>query len=277
MKKSLVVFQGKNIRRIWHKEQWYFSVVDVIKVLTDSPSPRQYWGKVKDREFSSIQVSPIWVRLKLRAEDNKFRETDCANTKSMFRIIQSIPSKKAEPFKQWLAKVGYERVREIENPELAFQRMRETYRAKGYSESWIQDRIRGIAIRGELIKEWSQRGVKTGKDFSILSAEIAKATFGITPRQHKTIKGLGKENIRDHMTDLEMIFSMLGEKATTEIAKAKDAQGFMENEVAAKKGGRVAGDARKKLQIHTGESVVSGKKHVGRSKKLNLNTKQHPK
>jgi hypothetical protein len=155
---------------------------------------------------------------------------------------------------------------EIENPELAFQRMRKMYRAKGYSESWIQDRVRGMSIRGELIQKWAQRGIKTGNDFSILSAEIAKATFGITPKQHKTIKGLRKENIRDHMTDIEMIFSMLGEKATAEIAKATDSQGFVENEVAAKKGGRIAGDARKKLQLHTGKRVVS-------EKKLNLNTK----
>ncbi len=174
MEKAMVVFEGKNIRRIWHNEQWYFSVVDVINVLTDSPTPRQYWGKVKDREFIALELSPIWVQLKLLAEDGKLRETDCANTESLFRIIQSIPSKKAEPFKLWLAQVGYERVQEIQNPELAQNRAKEYYELKGYPKDWIDKRIRGIAIRQELTDEWKNRGVQEKREYAILTNETQK-------------------------------------------------------------------------------------------------------
>ena len=177
---KLVVFQDKKIRRIYYNDEWYFSVVDVVAVLTDSPTPRQYWGKVKDREFETLELSPIWVQLKLEAPDGKLRETDCANTKSLFRIIQSIPSKKAEPFKQWLAQVGYERIEEIENPELGQDRIKEYYELKGYPKEWIDKRLRGIAIRQELTTEWKNRDVKTEKDFAILTNEISKATFGKT-------------------------------------------------------------------------------------------------
>lgn len=253
---ALVVFQGKKIRRLWHENQWYFSVVDVIQALTDSANPRNYWNMLKSREAEhGVELYTICVQLKLLAEDGKLRETDCVNTQGTFRIIQSIPSLRAEPFKQWLAKVGYERVQEIENPEIAMKRMREIYAAKGYSEDWIEKRVRGIAIRDELTGEWEKRGVKADREYAILTAEISKATFGLTPTEYKDFKGLKKENLRDHMNDLELIFSMLGERATTEIARAKDAQGFDENTVAANKGGTIAGDAKKKLEIETGRSV----------------------
>ena len=260
--KALVVFQDKEIRRTWFNEEWWFSVVDVVEALTDSPTPRQYWGKVKDREFAELQLSPIWVRLKLKASDGKYYATDCANTKNMFRIIQSIPSQKAEPFKQWLAQVGYDRVQEIENPELAQKRMKEIYRAKGYSDEWIEKRVRGIAVRDELTDEWKKRGVEEGKEFAILTSEITKATFGMTAGEYRKYKGLNKENLRDHMTDLEMIFSMLGERATTEIARTKDAQGLVENKDAAIKGGNIAGGARKKLEAETKRNVTSPENYL---------------
>jgi len=259
---ALIVFQGKQIRRIWHNSEWYFSVVDVVEVLTDSPTSRQYWGKVKDREFTALQLSPIWVQLKLTAEDGKLRETDCASTKNIFRIIQSIPSKKAEPLKQWLAQVGYERVEEIQDPELAQKRMKELYRAKGYSDDWIEKRVRGIAIRDELTDEWGKRGVSEGREYAILTAEISKATFGMTPEEYKNFKGLKNENLRDHMNDLEIIFTMLGEASTTKIAKGKNTQGFVENETAAKQGGEVAGIARKELEQRSGEKVTTPENYI---------------
>lgn len=201
------------------------------------------------------------------AEDGKLRETDCTNTEGAFRIIQSIPSKNAEPFKLWLAKVGYDRVKEIENPELAGKRMREIYQAKGYSDAWIEKRVRGIIIRDELTDEWKKRNVGLEKEYAILTAEISKATFDMTPKEYKEFKGLKKENLRDHMDDLELIFGMLGEKATSEIAKAKDAQGFNENKVAANKGGKIAGDARKNLEFETKKSVVNSKNYLLEPKK----------
>ncbi|MBW2989667.1 Bro-N domain-containing protein [Candidatus Woesearchaeota archaeon] len=260
--KALVVFQGKSIRRIWHDDEWYFSVIDIVKVLTDSPTPRQYWGKIKEREFKALELSPIWVQLKLKAADGKYYNTDCANTKSAFRIIQSVPSKKAEPFKRWLAKVGYQRVQEIENPELAQKRMKELYRSKGYSDGWIEKRVRGIAIRDELTDEWGKREIKTKKEYSILTAEISKASFGMTPSQYKKFKGLKKENLRDHMNDLELIFTMLGEASTTKIARKKDAKGFAKNRSAAKEGGTVAGVARKELEKRSGERVVTSENYL---------------
>ena len=196
-------------------------------------------------------------QLKLQANDGKFYETDCANTKNIFRIIQSIPSKKAEPFKQWLAQVGYERVQEIEDPELAQKRMKELYKAKGYSDDWIEKRVRGIAVRQELTDEWNKRGVNENLEYAILTNEISKATFGKTVEEYKKHKNLSKQNLRDHTNDLELIFSMLGERATTEIARTKDAQGFVQNKVAANKGGKIAGDARKKLELETKTTVIS--------------------
>jgi len=265
--KALVVFQGKKIRRTWHNKEWYFSIIDIVAALTDSPTPRQYWGKVKDREFVKLELSPIWVQLKLISADGKMYDTDCANTESMFRIIQSIPSKKAEPFKRWLAKVGYERVQEIKNPELAQKRMKEIYKAKGYSDDWIEKRVRGIAIREELTDEWNKRDVKTEREYSILTAEISKATFGMTPSEYKKFKGLKKENLRDHMNDLELIFTMLGEASTTRIAKDKDAQGFIENKEAAKKGGKVAGVARKELEQQSIRKVSTPENYLSEPEK----------
>ncbi len=228
---KMIVFGAKQIRRIWHDEQWFFSVVDIIAALTDSPNPRDYWYRMKQREkeSSGIELSTLCRQLKLAAADGKTYKTDCVNTEAAFRIIQSIPSPKAEPFKRWLAQVGHERIQEIENPELAQQRMKELYKEKGYPDDWIEKRVRGIAVRDELTGEWQKRGIADQKDFAILTAEISKAAFGLTPTEYKNLKGLERENLRDHMTDLELIFTMLGEAATTEIARNKDAQGFLKN------------------------------------------------
>lgn len=260
---KIVVFQEKSIRRILHNAEWWFSVVDVCNVLTDSADPGAYWRKLKQRlKEEGSEVVTFCHGLKLPAPDGKQRETDCANTEGLFRIIQSIPSPKAEPFKRWLAKVGYERVQEIEDPELATKRTKALYRAKGYSDDWIEKRMRGIAIRAELTDEWKKRQVGLEKEYAILTAEISKATFGLTPSEYKDLKGLEHENLRDHMTDLELIFSMLGEAATTEITKTQDAQGFDENRTAAKKGGRIAGDAREKLERETKKMVVSKENYL---------------
>lgn len=259
METKLVVFQDKEIRRTQHNGEWWFSIIDVIAVLVESSIPRRYWSDLK-RKLSNEGYSELYekiVQLKLVAADGKLYATDCANTETMFRVIQSIPSPKAEPFKRWLAKVGYERVQEIEDPELATARTRELYRAKGYSEAWIEKRMRGIAVRAELTEEWKQRGVKESPEYAILTAEISKAAFGMTPAEYKKYKGVERENLRDHFTDLELIFSMLGEAATTEIARKQDSQGLPENRVAARKGGKIAGDAREKLEIETGEKVAT--------------------
>lgn len=258
METKLAVFQSKEIRKVLHNGEWWFSVVDVCGALTESADAGAYWRKLKQRlAQEGSEVVTICHGLKLLAPDGKRRQTDCANTEGIFRIIQSIPSPKAEPFKRWLAKVGYERVQEIENPELASARTRELYRSKGYSEAWIEKRMRGIAVRAELTEEWRQRGVNGEPEYAILTAEISKAAFGLTPGEYKKFKGLKRENLRDHMTDLELIFSMLGEAATTEIARNQDAQGFVENRVAAHKGGKIAGDAREQLEEETGKKVVT--------------------
>lgn len=257
--KALVVFQHKKIRRIWYNDEWFYSVVDIVEVLTDSPVPRQYWGKVKDREFIALELSPIWVHLKLPAEDGKLRFTDCINTKNAFRLIQSIPSKKAEPFKQWLAQLAQERIEEIENPELAQDRVKEYYELKGYPKDWIDKRLRGIAIRQELTDEWKDRSITEETEFAILTNEISKATFGKNVQEYKEFKGLKKknQNLRDHMNDWELIFNMMGEKATTDITRTRDAKGFEENKQAAKRGGQIAYNARKELEQETGKSVIS--------------------
>jgi hypothetical protein len=260
----IVVFQEKSIRRILHNDEWWFSVIDVVAVLTDSLNPRDYWFKMKIRVKSDdgLELSTICRQFKLPSPDGKERETDCASTEGLFRIIQSIPSPKAEPFKRWLAKVGYERVQEIEDPELATKRTKALYRAKGYSDDWIEKRMRGIAIRAELTDEWKKRQVGHDREYAILTAEISKATFGLTPSEYKELKGLERENLRDHMNDLELIFSMLGEAATTEITKTKDAQGFDENRTAARKGGKIAGDAREELEKETKKMVVSKENYL---------------
>ena len=261
--KALVVFQGKQIRRKWFNDEWWFSVVDIIEVLTESKRPRKYWSDLKKNlTEEGFEMSEKIGQLKLVSSDGKSYLTDCVNTKNAFRIIQSIPSPKAEPFKQWLAQVGYDRVQEIENPELAQKRMKEIYKAKGYSEDWIEKRVRGIAVRDELTDEWKKREVKTDTEFSILTAEISKATFDMTPNEYKEFKGLKNENLRDHMNDLELIFTMLGEASTTKIARKKDAQGFIENKDAAIKGGRVAGIARKELEKETKEGVSTSQNYL---------------
>src|SRR3989344_2279198 len=257
--KALVAFQDKKIRRIWYNQEWFYSVIDIVEVLTDSPTPRQYWGKVKDREFIALELSPIWVQLKLAAEDGKLRFTDCVNTKNAFRLIQSIPSKKAEPFKQWLAQLAQERIEEIENPELAQDRVKQYYELKGYPKDWIEKRLRGIAIRQDLTDEWKYRGVTEETDFAILTNEISKATFGKTVHEYKQFKRLMKpnQNLRDHMTDWELILTMVGEKATTDITVAKDAQGFPKLKRTAKEGGDIAKNTRKELEKKIGKSIVS--------------------
>lgn len=256
---KMVLFKGQKIRRIIFKGEWWFSVVDVIRALTDSSRPDAYWVAMKARikNEDGIQLSTICRQLKLEAPDGKMRETDCANTEGVFRIIQSIPSPKAEPFKRWLAKVGYERVKEIEDPELATKRTRALYKLKGYSDSWIEKRMRGVAIREELTDEWKNRGARDKSDYEILTAEISKATFGLTPIQYKKVKGLAKENLRDHMDDLELIFNMLGERATTEIHHVEDSQGFDKLRSDSKAGGDIAGEARKKLEKRLKRPIIN--------------------
>jgi DNA-damage-inducible protein D len=257
---KIAVFKGKQIRRTIHQNEWYFSIIDIIEVLTESSNPRRYWSDLKANLIENegfVQLYEKIVQLKLIANDGKWRETDTANTETLFRVIQSIPSPKVEPFKQWLAKVGYERIQEIEDPELATKRGRAIYKAKGYPEDWIEKRMRGIAIREELTDEWEKRGVQQEKEYAILTAEIAEATFGIKPSAHKKIKGLQKQNLRDHMTDLELIFTMLGEASTTEIAIQKNAQGFSQNKKVAQQGGEIAGHARRELEQKSGRKVVS--------------------
>ena len=258
----IAVFQESAIRRVWHNEEWWFAIVDVVGVLTDSADPRQYIKKMRSRDAAlDANWGTTCTPLAMQAPDGKMRETNCANTEGLFRIIQSIPSPKAEPFKRWLAQVGYERVKEIETPELASARARELYQAKGYPQAWIEKRLRSISVRGELTDEWKARGVAEGREYSILTAEIARATFGITPTEHSQLKGLEAvktgNNLRDHMTDLELIFTMLGEASTTEIARRSDAQGFNENHTSAQEGGKIAGNARKALEAKTGSKVVS--------------------
>jgi len=268
---KIAVFKGKGIRKAIHKNEWWFSVVDVCEALTESPDAGAYWRKLKQRlKEEGSEVVTFCHGLKLEAPDGKMRTTDCADTEGIFRIIQSIPSPRAEPFKRWLAQVGYERVQEIENPELATKRTKALYKAKGYSEDWIEKRMRGIAVREELTDEWDKRGVKEHNEYAILTAEISKAAFGLTPSQYKKLKGLKRENLRDHMNDLELIFSMLGEAATTELTRIKDAQGFTENKEAAQKGGEVAGNARKELEFKSGKRVVSRQNYLQQSQDKKL-------
>ena len=257
----IAVFQESTIRRTWHSEEWWFAIVDVVAILTDSVQPEGY---VKDLRRRDPELAKGWGQiatpLAVKTAGGAQR-VNCANTEGLFRIIQSIPSPKAEPFKRWLAQVGYERVKEIENPELASARARELYQAKGYPQAWIEKRLRSISMRGELTDEWKARGVADGKEYSILTAEIARATFGVTPTEHSQVKSLDSvktgNNLRDHMTDLELIFTMLGEASTTEIARRSDAIGFDENRTSAKEGGKIAGNARKALEAKTGKKVVS--------------------
>ena len=271
---NIKLFQDKKIRSAWNdeEEQWYFSVVDVVEALTDSPNPRQYWRKMKDRDLKEFESYPFWVQLKMVSSDGKKYATDCANVKGLFRIIQSIPSPKAEPFKQWLAQVGYERLLEIENPELAQERMKELYEKKGYPKDWIDKRLRGMAIRQNLTDEWKRRGITLEQDYAILTAEISKATFGMTPSEYKEFKGLTKknQNLRDHMDDLELIFTMLGERVTTEISQKEDPETFEESRQIAKRGGNVAGVARKETEKELGRSVSTPNNYLPTQTTLEL-------
>jgi len=264
METKIAIFRGKQVRRTIHKNEWWFSVVDMIEALTDSKKPRDYWYRMKKREMEKARVdlSTICRQLKLESADGKYYTTDVVNTENAFRIIQSIPSPKAEPFKRWLAKVGYERVQEIEDPELATKRTKALYKAKGYSDNWIEKRMRGIAIREELTDEWDKRGIKEQIEYAILTSEISKAAFGLTPSEYINLKGLKRENLRDHMNDLELIFSMLGEASTTEITKNRNAKEFPKLKKAAKNGGNVAGKARKDLEQKSGKKVVSKKNYL---------------
>ena len=271
---SLIVFEDRNIRRVWHNDDWHYSVVDVVAVLTNQEDylrSRKYWNKLKQRlkEEGSETVTNCH-QLKLPSTDGKSYATDCASTKNIFRIIQSIPSKRAEPFKQWLSQLGQERIEEIENPELAQDRVKQYYELKGYPKDWIDKRLRGIAIRQELTDEWKDRGVKEKKDFAILTNEISKATFGVGIKQHKEIKSIPKQskaNLRDHMTDLELIFNMLGEKATTEITKTHGSKEFDKLKQDSQKGGSIAKNARLELEKETGKNVVSEENHLQLKKK----------
>ena len=256
---KIVLFQEKNIRRVWHNEHWFFSIIDVIGVLTDSTDPQRYWSVLKSRlkKQEGFDVTTICSKLKMIGLDGKNYPTDCSNTEGLLRLIMSVPSPKAEPFKLWLAQVGQERIEEIQNPELAIERIQALYRAKGYPEEWIATRLKSIDIRKQLTEEWKNRGVKEGQEYAILTAEIAKATFGLTPNEHKNLKSLEKQNLRDHMTNLELIFTMLGEEVTRTYTVEDDAQGFIENQETAVKGGIAAGEARKRLEQVTGKRVVS--------------------
>ncbi len=256
----IALFKGRQVRKTLFQNEWWFSIVDICLVLAESSDGGAYWRKLKQRlNEERSEVVTFCHGLKLKAQDGKMRETDCANTEGVFRIIQSIPSPKAEPFKRWLAKVGYERVQEIEDPEMATKRTRILYKLKGYSDEWIEMRLRGIVIRDELTDEWKQRGAQENGDYEILTAEISRATFGVTPSEYKNLKGLKRENLRDHMDDFELIFTMLGERATTEIHKTENSRGVNKLKSDAKAGGGIAGGARKKLEERLGRSVVSKK------------------
>lgn len=263
---KIALFKGKKIRKIIYNDEWWFSIVDVVQALTDQKddlTARKYWNKLSQRlRDEGSEMVTNCHRLKLPAADGKNYETDCANTEGIFRIIQSIPSPKAEPFKRWLSKVGYERVQEIENPELATKRTRMIYKLKGYSDEWIEKRMRGIAIREELTDEWQNRGAKGDKDYEILTAEVSKAAFGVTPGEYKKMKGLDRENLRDHMDDFELIFTMLGERATTEIHRTENSKGIPKLKADAKAGGDIAGIARKKLEKRLKRSVVSKQNYL---------------
>ncbi len=272
-KSALVVFQDKGIRRIKHDGEWFYSVTDIILILTDSSDELAYWRQLKRREE---QLVTICHGLKLKARDGKLRYADCVSTKNAFRLIQSIPSKKAEPFKQWLAQLAKDRIDEIENPQLAQDRVKEYYELKGYPKEWIDKRLRGIAIRQELTDEWKARDVKEENDFAILTNEISKATFGKTVQQYKQFKDLQKknQNLRDHMTDWELILTMVGEKATTDITLAKDAKGFDQCKDTAIQGGQIARNTRKELEEKTGKSIISKNNFLNFTKQKRIEQKK---
>jgi BRO family, N-terminal domain len=258
---NIKLFESKKVRTHWdeQKETWFFSITDVVEILTDSNNSRRYWSDLKRKIETEgfTQLYEIIVQLKLESTDGKKYLTDCTDTQGLLRILQSIPSPKAEPFKQWLAKVGYERIEETENPELSFDRAMETYLAKGYSKSWINQRLKSIEVRKELTDEWENRGVKKGMDFAILTDIITKAWSDKTVKEYKNHKGLKKENLHDHMTNLELVLNMLAEATTSEISKEKKPKTIDENKVIAKQGGTIAGNTRKEIEAKTGKKVVS--------------------
>ncbi len=267
MMNEIKLFQDRRIRSAWNEEQeqWYFSIEDVVAALTDSVDPKQYIKRMRSRDNQlHVNWGTICTQVEMIANDGKRRKVMAADIKSLFRIIQSIPSPKAEPFKQWLAQVGYDRILEIENPELAQERMKILYEQKGYPKDWIDKRMRGIAIRQNLTDEWKKRGITEEREFAILTAEISRATFGMTPSEYKDFKGLtGKnQNLRDHMDDLELIFTMLGERVTTEISQKEEPETFAANKQVAKRGGKVAGVARRETEKELGRSVVSPQNYL---------------
>jgi DNA-damage-inducible protein D len=271
-----IPFEGKEIRKIWHNEQWYYAIIDIIEFLINTDSPRQYWTKVKNNLLAESQLQPFWLQLKMQAKDGKMYKTDAANTEGVLRIVMSVPSPKAEPLKLWLAEQGKRTLEETENPELGFDRLKEIYQAKGYSNEWIESRLKSIGIRKELTDEWNSRGVKEGQEYSILTAEISKGTFGMTPAEYKEYKGLNKQNLRDHMTDLELIFTMLGEAATKISSVRSDAQGFEENREAAIEGGLAAGNSRENFEKNMNLKVVSSKNYLQQIKEAEMKNELPP-
>ena len=257
MEQALTPFEGTEIRKVWLNEEWYFSVIDVIGFLSNATNPASYWNKVQKNILSDSQLLPFWQKLKLVGQDGKARPSDCANTEGILRIVMSVPSPKAEPLKLWLAKVGNEYIQETENPELSFERMTEIYRAKGRSDEWIKERLQSISTRKLLTDEWKTRGVQEGQEFSILTATISKGTFGLTPTEYSQLKGLEKQNLRDHMTPLELILTSFGEEVTRQIAINDEAKGFNENHDAATKGGALAGQARLNVENQLKKSIIS--------------------
>lgn len=275
---NIIKFEETVVRRVWHNSEWYFSIIDTCQILTKTKNARRYWSDLKRKllKEGNNQLYEIIVQLKMLAPNGKLYETDAVNTAGLLRIIQSIPSPKAEPFKQWLAEVGYERIQEIENPELAIERIRNLYRAKGHDENWIRVRLHGIGVRKGLTDEWRIRGVKKGVQYAILTAEISQATFGLKPSQHKKLKGLKRHNLRDHMTQEELLFTILGEIGTTSRIYTMDAQGFEENKIAAQKGGKAASKALAAYEKEMGEKVLSSKNHLDKiAEKKKLKNKKN--
>ena len=272
---KVAFFEGKHIRKILHEGEWWFSVVAVVQVLTDSSIPKRYWSDLKRKlgKEGYVELYEKIVQLKFAASDGKFYATDCANTESMFRIIQSIPSPKVEPLKRWLAKVARERIDEIENPELSMERMQELYEKKGYSKEWIDKRMRGIAVRQDLTGEWKNRGARTSLEYAILTNEIMEGAFDLKVEEYKDVKGLKRENLRDHMNDIELILTMLGEATTTKLHRDRDSFGFEPLKKDAQDGGAVAGRTRKDIEEQSGKPVVSAENFKSLTEKRRKNLK----